>query len=91
LNNVAVVPYDELITVGHDDTKIAHLVDVLFDDAPHHVENAIAEGQNAVIFDQAWNRHLSYPRVYGWKGIREYIDENFPVRNTNVMKKGLTI
>ncbi len=80
LNEVANLPYHHLEVIGHDGTKEGRQFDVLFDDAPHHIENAIIAGENAILFDQPWNRHMTYAeRVHGWAGILNYVEEKFPV------------
>lgn len=69
--------YDEIILTGD---KSEPEYDILIDDAPHHIEDAIMMGKGAILFDQAWNRHMTYPpRGKGWKGVLEYIDKTFPV------------
>jgi hypothetical protein len=85
LDNVAGLPYHELELLDYAGEKTGRSFDVLFDDAPHHIERAIIAGENAVLFDQPWNMHMAYaPRVYGWQGIRNYMDEHFP-RNAKLL------
>lgn len=78
LNDEIGIPYDELIIVGPTDSKVGHNIDVLFDDAPHHLIEWNDNGDNVVAFDQVWNAHLhTIPRVVGWLGILEYVQKNF--------------
>jgi 5'-nucleotidase len=87
LNNQAELPFDEII---YADKKYGYQLDVLFDDAPHIIEDVGSHGEKVVVFDQPWNAHLIYPdRVYGWKGVMEYVESHFPrVRNTTVKQIG---
>jgi 5'(3')-deoxyribonucleotidase len=87
INNVAGLPYNELIFA---DDKTGYNLDVLFDDAPHNIEGLTAHGERVVAFDQPWNMHLTQAdRVYGWKGLLDYVETHFPHdRNKNAMKIG---
>jgi len=78
VNNVAGLPYNDLIL---SDDKFGYGFDVLFDDAPYQFEKNKKSGENnMVVFDQPWNWHLTdAPRVYGWTGLLNYVEEKFPV------------
>jgi len=87
-DNEAMLPYDNIIIT---EDKSGYGLDVLFDDAPHQVERNIIAGEKAVIVDQLWNQHMTYPqRVTGWLGILDYVEEYFPIRNRNATKTVLT-
>lgn len=80
LDHVAQLPYHDLEILDYAGHKAGRGFDVLFDDAPHHVERAIIDGENAVLFDQAWNTHMTYaPRVHNWLGVKSYMDDHFPI------------
>lgn len=49
---------------------------VLFDDAPHNIENFRKAGGTAVVFDQIYNRHLPGPRVHNWYEIEAWVRQN---------------
>ena len=85
LNNVAGLPYHELIM---SDDKFGQNLDVLFDDAPYQFEKHSEAGEHGVVFDQPWNWHLQHaPRVHGWQGVLQYVEENLPAgRNINVIQ-----
>lgn len=69
--------FNELVLT---EDKAAVTFDLLIDDAPHHIENAIIAGADAIVFDQPWNRHMTYPpRAHGWQEVIEYIDKNYPI------------
>lgn len=88
LNNEVGLPYHELIM---SDNKFDHKLDVLFDDAPYQYEQNTANGLTQVVFDQLWNQHLvEAPRVYGWNGVLNYVENHFPIRNRTVILNGLT-
>lgn len=55
-------------------------IDLLLDDAPHQVGNAVAVDERIVIFDQLWNRHVEHQdRVTDWKDFEHYVRGRFPV------------
>lgn len=88
LNNEAGLPYHELVL---SDNKFEHGVDVLFDDAPYQYEQNTANGLTQVVFDQLWNQHLTEaPRVYGWNGVLNYVENHYPIRNKSVTENRLT-
>jgi len=67
------LPYTDIII---DNKKTGYDLDLLIDDSPVHVENAVVHGENTVIYDQAWNKDISFvDRVFGWEHIRSYIEE----------------
>lgn len=55
-------------------------IDILLDDAPHQVGNAVAVDERVVVFDQPWNRHVEHQdRVMDWEDFELYIRNRFPV------------
>lgn len=71
------IPFDDLIMTHN---KTGFNFDAMFDDAPHNIEALVESGENPIIFHQAWNAHETIaPRVYGWDGVLNYLEENFPI------------
>lgn len=58
--------------IPHDDIQITkakheHDIDILLDDAPHHIEKAHAAGIKVYVRDRPWNRHIDIgTRVGSW-------------------------
>ena len=72
------IPYHELILTHQ---KVGFNFDVIFDDSPGNVEQIRAAGENAVVFTQPWNAEMKdVPRVHGWDGVLNYLEENFPIQ-----------
>ena len=54
-------------------------IDLLLDDAPHQVGNAVAVDERVVVFDQPWNRHVEHQdRVMDWEDFELYVRHRFP-------------
>lgn len=68
------IPYNELI-ISNDKTNLN--LDLLLDDAPHNIENALLHGEGAVIFDQDWNIDIDGDRVHGWHDFAHYVRDRF--------------
>lgn len=64
------IPYRDLVFLG---TKHALDSDLHIDDAPHVIEEMQAAGQNVLIFDHPYNRHLAGPRARNWTEVVEYV------------------
>jgi len=49
-------------------------IDLLFDDDPSNVRNALDAGIDALLFDRPCNRDAdpSLPRIYGWADLKRY-------------------
>lgn len=72
------IPYHELILTHQ---KVGFNFDAMFDDSPSNIEQIHAAGENVVAFTQPWNAHLDeVPRVHGWDGVLDYLEENFPIQ-----------
>jgi hypothetical protein len=71
-------PYDEVI-VSYDKTSYDY--DILIDDSPGNYESCVADGKNILVFDQAWNRHLTdAPRAMDWIEVVKYITTHYPLK-----------
>jgi 5'-nucleotidase len=57
------IPYRDLCFLGRKPEVEA---DVYIDDGPHNVEALRAHGDQVIVFDQPYNRHLEAPRAHGW-------------------------
>jgi 5'-nucleotidase len=64
------VPYRDLCFLG---AKSDAFADMHLDDAPHQVEALRAAGQDVLVFDHAYNRHLPAPRAHGWSDVVEHV------------------
>lgn len=83
LNSVG-VNYDQLILTDNKDQLD---LSILIDDAPYQIEKAIVAGQDAIIFDQLWNQHMTYvrQRAFGWDHVYTILQENYPVDVTKIL------
>lgn len=49
--------------------------DILVDDKPENIDDALDAGREGLLFDQPWNRNRETGcRVRGWSGVREWFD-----------------
>ena len=55
-------------------------IDILLDDAPHQIGNAVAVDERVVVFDQLWNQNVEHQdRVMDWEDFELYVRNRFPV------------
>ena len=47
--------------------------DIMFDDAPHHLENFARHGGQPVAMAYPYNARVSYPRVTSWKEFTDFV------------------
>lgn len=66
------IPYRDICFLGHKPQVEA---DVYIDDAPHNVTALRAGGNDVLVFDQPYNRHLQGPRAVSWDEVRRYVLE----------------
>ena len=64
------VPHRDLCFLG---AKADANADLHLDDAPYQVESLRASGQDVLVFDQPYNRHLAGPRAIGWGDVVEQV------------------
>jgi 5'(3')-deoxyribonucleotidase len=64
------VPYRDLCFLG---AKADASADLHLDDAPHQIEALRAGGEQVLVFDQRYNRHLPGPRACGWPEVVEQV------------------
>ena len=64
------IPHRDLCFLG---AKADASADMHLDDAPHQVEALRASGQNVLVFNQPYNRHLAGPRATGWEEVAECV------------------
>lgn len=57
------IPYRDLCFLG---AKPEVEADTYIDDGPHNVEGLRAAGNDVIVFDQPYNRHLDGPRASTW-------------------------
>lgn len=57
------VPHRDLCFLG---TKSDASANLHLDDAPHQIQALRTAGQEVLVFDQPYNRHLPAPRARGW-------------------------
>ena len=60
------VPYRDLCFLG---AKSDASADMHLDDAPYQIESLRGAGQEVLVFDQPYNRHLDGPRAIGWDAV----------------------
>ena len=64
------IPYRDLCFLGAKPEVEAHLY---VEDGPHNVESLRAGGNEVVVFDQSYNRHLDGPRARTWADVEEHV------------------
>ncbi len=69
------IPYWDLCFLGR---KSDLSVDLLIDDAPHNIASLRRTGQNVLVMDQLYNRHLGGPRAHGWLEVEQYVMSVLP-------------
>ncbi|MCU0269277.1 MAG: hypothetical protein MUF83_11600 [Acidimicrobiales bacterium] len=67
------IPYRDLCFLG-DKPEIE--ADLYIDDAPHNVEALRAAGNEVIVFDQPYNRHLDGLRARSWREVEELVLEH---------------
>lgn len=63
----------EKIIFAHNKSMIRG--DLLFDDAPHHLEAFVKTNRIAVAMDYPYNRHVNVPRVENWLDFELFLKE----------------
>jgi 5'(3')-deoxyribonucleotidase len=66
------IPYRDLCFLG---AKPEVEADVYIDDAPHNVEQLRAAGNEVIVFEQPYNRHLPAPRATTWAEAEDLVAE----------------
>lgn len=71
--------FGEIEVVHTDADKNGYDVDVLVDDAPHHIEAFAKKNKWAIIFDQPWNRYEEFPgfpvlRAKNWQEVLDNLE-----------------
>lgn len=64
------VPYRDICFLGRKPEVEA---DAYIDDGPHNVEALRAAGNDVIVFDQPYNRHLDGPRAAGWAEVEDLV------------------
>ena len=64
------IPYRDLCFLGQKPEVEA---DVYLDDAPHNVEELRRAGNDVIVFDQPYNRHLAGPRARDWDDVEALV------------------
>jgi 5'-nucleotidase len=64
------IPYRDICFLGQKPQVEA---DVYVDDAPHNVAALRAGGNDVIVFDQLYNRHLGGPRALSWPDVESYV------------------
>ena len=64
------IPHRDLCFLG---AKADASADLHLDDAPHQIESLRDAGQQVLVFDQPYNRHLAAPRARGWDEVVSHV------------------
>jgi len=67
------IPYRDICFLG---AKPEVEADLYIDDGPHNVEALIAGGNEVIVFDQPYNRHVEGVRATTWLEIEELVYES---------------
>ncbi len=69
------IPLAGFSLLSNNEPKTEIPWDLLIDDKPENIDNAIGHARQAWLFDQPWNQHYdSIIRVYGWQGVVNSIE-----------------
>jgi 5'-nucleotidase len=66
------IPYRDLCFLGSKPQVEAH---AYVDDGPHNVEALRATGNEVIVFDQPYNRHLAGPRATTWIEVEQLVTD----------------
>jgi 5'-nucleotidase len=66
------IPYRDLCFLG-DKPQVE--ADLYIDDAPHNVEALREQGNDVIVFDAPYNRHLDGPRAHDWGEVEHLVIE----------------
>ncbi len=66
----AKIPYRDICFLGAKPQVEAH---VYIDDAEHNVTGLRKAGNEVIVFDQPYNRHLAGPRAHDWKEVEDLV------------------
>ncbi|MDZ7679740.1 MAG: hypothetical protein U5K29_14450 [Acidimicrobiales bacterium] len=66
------IPYRDLCFLG-DKPQIE--ADLYIDDAPHNVVALREQGNDVIVFDAAYNRHLDGPRASDWLAVEHLVSD----------------
>jgi 5'(3')-deoxyribonucleotidase len=70
--DTAGIPYRDICFLGQKPQVEAN---VYLDDAPHNIEALRAAGNEAIVFDQPYNRQISGPRAADWPEVAHQVLE----------------
>jgi 5'(3')-deoxyribonucleotidase len=82
--DAAGIPYRDLCFLGNKPQVEAH---VYVDDAPHNIDGLRSEGNEVIVFDQPYNRHLDGPRASGWDEVEKLVLESLVARGVPVQQQ----
>ena len=68
----AKIPYRDICFLGAKPQVEAH---VYIDDAEHNVAGLRKAGNEVIVFDQPYNRHLAEPRAHDWNEVEDLVLE----------------
>ena len=67
------IPYRDICFLG---AKPEVEADLYIDDGPHNVEGLLASGNEVIVFDQPYNRHVAGVRATTWLEIEDLVYES---------------
>ena len=67
------IPYRDICFLG---AKPEVEADLYIDDGPHNVEGLLAGGNEVIVFDQPYNRHVAGLRAFNWLEVEEFVYES---------------
>jgi 5'(3')-deoxyribonucleotidase len=80
--------YPVRFTDDVEDNKNGYAVDILIDDAAHHVEAFVKKNEFAVLFDQPWNRDVNDERILRVDSWRDIINQWWVIEVDYERRKG---
>ncbi len=75
------IPYRDICFLGRKPEVEA---DVYVDDGPHNVDALRAAGNDVIVFDQPYNRHLPGPRAADWDEVERLVVDRMADRGLSV-------
>ena len=82
--DAARIPYRDICFLG---AKPEVEADAYIDDGPHNIEALRAQGNNVIVFDQPYNRHLPGPRATSWSDVEELIERFVAARSDGLQRQ----
>jgi 5'-nucleotidase len=82
--DAARIPYRDICFLG---AKPEVEADAYIDDGPHNIEALRANGNDVIVYDQPYNRHLPGPRATSWSDVEEIVERFVAARTQGLQRQ----